>query len=174
MREKKKKTENQSGRSMIEMLGVLAIIGVLSVGGLAGYNMAMRRVRLNRFIEELQLTAADQAEKYALSSNYVGTAPDMKELKEALSLVEAEAMIDFNMSDAETLMFDYSFKFTNASRKLCIKIAMTQWGQGVIVDNGNYPRYQTGNSEAAAVCSQENGNNFFLTFGWRSSKTGAK
>ena len=26
----------QSGRSMVEMLGVLAIIGVLSVGGIAG------------------------------------------------------------------------------------------------------------------------------------------
>ena len=29
--------KNQNGRSMIEMLGVLAIIGVLSVGGIAGY-----------------------------------------------------------------------------------------------------------------------------------------
>ncbi len=27
----------QCGRSMIEMLGVLAIIGVLSIGGIAGY-----------------------------------------------------------------------------------------------------------------------------------------
>ena len=30
---------NESGRSMIEMLGVLAIIGVLSVGGIAGYSI---------------------------------------------------------------------------------------------------------------------------------------
>ena len=28
---------SQSGRSMVEMLGVLAIIGVLSIGGIAGY-----------------------------------------------------------------------------------------------------------------------------------------
>ena len=37
--EKKMKTlykSEQSGRSMVEMLGVLAIIGVLSVGGIAG------------------------------------------------------------------------------------------------------------------------------------------
>jgi len=27
--------KNQSGRSMVEMLGVLAIIGVLSVGGIS-------------------------------------------------------------------------------------------------------------------------------------------
>jgi len=37
----------ESGRSMIEMLGVLAIIGVLSIGGLAGYTMAMNRWRAN-------------------------------------------------------------------------------------------------------------------------------
>ena len=36
-----KKTKNQSGRSMVEMLGVLAIIGVLSIGGIAGYRAAM-------------------------------------------------------------------------------------------------------------------------------------
>ena len=35
------------GRSMIEMLGVLAIIGVLSVGGIAGYSKAMLMWRSN-------------------------------------------------------------------------------------------------------------------------------
>ena len=29
------KMNNESGRSMVEMLGVLAIIGVLSIGGIA-------------------------------------------------------------------------------------------------------------------------------------------
>ena len=32
---------NDSGRSMIEMLGVLAISGILSVGGIKGFNNAM-------------------------------------------------------------------------------------------------------------------------------------
>ncbi|MBE6451438.1 MAG: type II secretion system protein [Alphaproteobacteria bacterium] len=36
------------GRSMVEMLGVLAIIGVLSVGGIAGYSKAMRKHKLNQ------------------------------------------------------------------------------------------------------------------------------
>ena len=35
---------NYFGRSMIEMLGVLAIIGVLSVGGIAGYSKAMENM----------------------------------------------------------------------------------------------------------------------------------
>ena len=38
---------NQSGRSMVEMLGVLAIIGVLSVGAISGYSKAMMKYKLN-------------------------------------------------------------------------------------------------------------------------------
>ena len=37
----------QSGRSMIEMLGVLAIIAVLSVGGIAGYSKALMKWKSN-------------------------------------------------------------------------------------------------------------------------------
>ena len=41
-----------AGRSMIEMLGVLAIVGVLSVGGIAGYSKAMEKFKLNKTISE--------------------------------------------------------------------------------------------------------------------------
>ncbi len=37
-----------TGRSMVEMLGVLAIIGVLSVGAIAGYSKAMMKYKLNK------------------------------------------------------------------------------------------------------------------------------
>ena len=43
--------QNQFGRSMIEMLGVLAIIGVLSVGGIAGYSKAMIKWQINQQID---------------------------------------------------------------------------------------------------------------------------
>ena len=43
--------QNQSGRSMIDMLGVLAIIGVLSVGGIAGYSKAMEKWKINKTLE---------------------------------------------------------------------------------------------------------------------------
>ena len=42
--------KNESGRSMVEMLGVLAIIGVLSVGGIAGYTMAMNKYKANEIL----------------------------------------------------------------------------------------------------------------------------
>ena len=45
------KKKSQSGRSMVEMLGVLAVIGVLSIGGIAGYTIAMRRHRGNQILD---------------------------------------------------------------------------------------------------------------------------
>ena len=42
----------EKGRSMIEMLGVLAIIGILSVGGIAGYSKAMSKFKLNQTVKD--------------------------------------------------------------------------------------------------------------------------
>lgn len=50
---------NQYGRSMIEMLGVLAIIGVMSVGGIAGYSKAMNKFKTNSTVELMQTMAAN-------------------------------------------------------------------------------------------------------------------
>ena len=44
--------QGEVGRSMIEMLGVLAIIGVLSVGGIAGYSKAMEKFKINKLLYE--------------------------------------------------------------------------------------------------------------------------
>jgi len=51
--------KNQSGRSMVEMLGVLAIIGVLSVGGIAGYRMAMERHLMNDIINQIKIAEVE-------------------------------------------------------------------------------------------------------------------
>ena len=47
-----------AGRSMIEMLGVLAIIGVLSVGGIAGYSKAMEKFKINKTLEQYSYLVA--------------------------------------------------------------------------------------------------------------------
>jgi len=62
----------QQGRSMIEMLGVLAIIGVLSVGGIAGYSKAMHKYRVNKAIEQITLIAGNIRAFFAPQKNYVG------------------------------------------------------------------------------------------------------
>ena len=44
--------QNEQGRSMVEMLGSLAIIGVLSAGAIGGYSYAMNKHRTNELIYE--------------------------------------------------------------------------------------------------------------------------
>ena len=48
-----------SGRSMVEMLGTLAIIGVLSVGGIAGYSYGMDKYKANQTINDVMLMGVD-------------------------------------------------------------------------------------------------------------------
>jgi len=57
---------------MIEMLGVLAIIGVLSVGGIAGYSKAMNKYRINKAIEQITLIAGNVRAFFAPQKNYLG------------------------------------------------------------------------------------------------------
>ena len=51
--------KNEFGRSMVEMLGVLAVIGVLSVGGIMGYKFAMDKYQANQTVNDINLRALD-------------------------------------------------------------------------------------------------------------------
>ena len=46
--------DDMHGRSMVEMLGVLAIVGVLSAGALKGYSDAMFKHKMNQTIDTFQ------------------------------------------------------------------------------------------------------------------------
>ena len=58
-----------SGRSMVEMLGVLAIIGVLSIGAIAGYSKAMMKYKLNLVTNSANQLIATIIEKNHLNGN---------------------------------------------------------------------------------------------------------
>ena len=67
---KKKQVQNQAqqGRSMVEMLGVLAVIGVISLGGISGYRMAMNRYQANQIANEINLMRTDAKMKAAMKA----------------------------------------------------------------------------------------------------------
>ena len=62
----------ESGRSMIEMLGVLAIIGVLSVGGIAGYSKAMNKFKTNKVADNVSMIVTNIRTLYAQQKTYDG------------------------------------------------------------------------------------------------------
>lgn len=64
--------QNENGRSMIEMLGVLAIIAVLTVGGIAGYTKAMAKIKINKSIQQITQTAQHTRIAFGSQRNYTG------------------------------------------------------------------------------------------------------
>ena len=69
--------KKEYGRSMIEMLGVLAIIGVLSIGGLAGYTMAMNRHKANNLLDYISRCAVIVQTKGDGSTEISGDCKDL-------------------------------------------------------------------------------------------------
>ena len=61
---------NEKGRSMVEMLGVLAIIGVLSAGGLAGYSKAMFKHKLNTTMDQITMLVTNIRTMFGTQENY--------------------------------------------------------------------------------------------------------
>ncbi len=86
----------QSGRSMIEMLGVLAIIGVLSVGGIAGYSKAMQKYRTNRAVDLITQTVTRMHVAFIGQKNYNSLGATLDETNEVLisaNVVPADYLI---------------------------------------------------------------------------------
>ena len=98
----------QYGRSMIEMLGVLAIIGVLSVGGIAGYSKAMRMWRSNiqrnmiaEFIAgaiKVKSNLAGQKNKYSQFENITPALAKMGDIPEGVTYSNGSLITKDNMS----------------------------------------------------------------------------
>ena len=63
---------DQKGRSMVEMLGVLAIIGVLSVGGISGYSKAMAKFKLTKAQDQISMLLMNIRTAFATSPSYEG------------------------------------------------------------------------------------------------------
>ena len=62
-------SRGERGRSMVEMLGVLAVAGVLSIGGVAGYRYAIDKMNANDIINEVRKRAITASQQRVLGQN---------------------------------------------------------------------------------------------------------
>ena len=165
----------QSGRSMIEMLGVLAIVGVLSVGGIAGYSKAMEKFKINKTIDQISQIATNIRTLYAQQTTYAGlngqTAYNMGVVPDELGSynqyerftnafnggVEINSVYNFNNEAFQITYF-------GLQESACIALATQDWGSGhssglisIIVNGGNNSPYWDGyigeNNIATSNCN---------------------
>ena len=62
--------EFQKGRSMVEMLAVIMIIGVLTVGALAGFTQAMQKFNVGKMHNDIQSISSEVVNLYAWQRGY--------------------------------------------------------------------------------------------------------
>ena len=87
---------NPLGRSMIEMLGVLAIIGVLSVGGIAGYSKAMEKWKQNKWIQQIEELIFNIKDTYKLEKQYGKHSEDILPALKEIGIVPQGLLDDDN------------------------------------------------------------------------------
>ena len=132
----------QSGRSMVEMLGVLAIIGVLSVGGISGYSKAMTKFKITKTFDQVSMTVANIRTLYSGQRNYSGLATNLA-LKMGVVPAEMEGAstgtlvnafqgtvtigsANFNSQTASAFYISYG----NMGSEACVQIITSDWGSG--------------------------------------------
>ena len=140
---------NESGRSMIEMLGVLAIIGVLSVGGIAGYSKAMNKFKTNKVADNVSMIVANIKTMYAQQKTYkdlttnsarnMGLIPDELVKKGGTAQNPTYAYknayngeVEIHASESTTGGDNKAFViyFGGLSKEACITLATNDWGSG--------------------------------------------
>ncbi|MBQ8670913.1 MAG: hypothetical protein IJ525_00120 [Alphaproteobacteria bacterium] len=177
---------NQNGRSMIEMLGVLAIIGVLSVGGIAGYSKAMQKYRINKTIEQITLIAGNirtffgrQRDYRGVTDNNIlrkaGLIPDeMWEItNEWLSAQNpfgggVEPSTDKKDDSDVTNTRAFKIMCTQIPQDACVELASQDWtnaGVGLISVRGTkYGIPPLSVDKAVTACSSQNDNYILFYF----------
>lgn len=132
----------QTGRSMVEMLGVLAIIGVLSVGGIAGYSKAMTKFKITKTMDQVSMTVANIRTLYSGQRNYNGLATanalDMGVVPAEMEGAVANTLVNafqgavtigtVNYNNQTDSAFRISYE--NMGQEACVQLITSDWGSG--------------------------------------------
>lgn len=135
----------QSGRSMVEMLGVLAIIGVLSVGGISGYSKAMAKFKMSKAMDQMSMLVANIRTTYASMATYNGLTTQIardyglasRDMfgTAANSLVNAFGGQVYVSAVTNNGMADTAFAivYNGLDREACMGLATADWGSAGLV-----------------------------------------
>lgn len=156
---------NENGRSMLEMLGVLAIIGVLTVGGLNIIGRSRQMQEIGQLVSEVS--------RVAMTAKKMACEYDTEYGSYTMFLYKSEAYSDeleydngkfIGPMDSEISitgnMNTFEIKVGNLSEDACIQLAGNDWGRkgtngflGVKAGNGEFVAEQMELDTAAAKCS---------------------
>ena len=121
---------NPIGRSMIEMLGVLAIIGVLSVGGIAGYSKAMMQFKINKTKQQITEIITNVRTLYINQKDFDGLYSRGSSISNEILSNDSTDNAFGNEIAIDSSYLDNAFHITYYAlpKEACIALASTDWG----------------------------------------------
>jgi prepilin-type N-terminal cleavage/methylation domain-containing protein len=145
--------KTQSGRSMIEMLGVLAIVGILSAGGIAGYSMAMQSYKTSALIEKINLIATQTRNLYK-SGVYTGAS--IQNLKDAGRITDNNNPFGGEITMPTVTATNFTLQAANVPAEACVDLLAADWGStgvftSVTLGSDTWTRGAASNSYPPAV-----------------------
>lgn len=187
----------QNGRSMIEMLGVLAIIGVLSVGGISGYSKAMAKFKVNKTLDQVSMLITNIRTMYSNQSSYTGidnasiisfdlASQDMVKGTDLVNPFQGSITVAPG-GTGTTVGNSFTVEYQGLDSNSCVTIASSDWGgapsSGLVTISINDTAYSWGGTAAedgtvsnnlpinlataAAACNDKNGNNNKIKWEYR-------
>ena len=128
--------KEEAGRSMVEMLGVLAIVGVLSIGGISGYSKAMAKYKVNKTLDQISMLVTNIRTTFGNQNSYEGLDAAALITYELVDremhpggnsgLVNAyNGAITMSVSDDK---ISFSFTYSGLPKEACASIASANWG----------------------------------------------
>ena len=160
----KRLDSHEAGRSMVEMLGVLAIVGVLSVGGIAGYSQAMSKFKITKAMDQVQTIITNVRTLYASQRTYT---PLTANQAYAMGILTEESLGDggtkglnpfggeilFGVGNSAGANRSFTIQYGGLTPEACVKMATADWGadqssglflQGSCADGGSHGAYYSG------------------------------
>ena len=125
---------NESGRSMVEMLGVLTLMGILSVGGVMGYRWAMDKYEANEILNEVRKRAVVTSQQ-----RLQGIEINLKEFYpvaqfDAIKGIYPVAVTDNCQGDPSFFMISVSSIATSICNHLLAQAEQMPWVTGVLLN----------------------------------------
>lgn len=130
---------------MVETLGVLAIVGLLSMGGIKGYTVAMTRYKVSKTYEQVNVISSrisavgDQVPSYEGLDNKtavqlkaipgettVGDDATLRNLFGGEIIIESADLLGDDAGKDQA----YVIKYTGISDEGCVQLAAQNWGGG--------------------------------------------
>ena len=139
------RASHQNGRSMIEMIGVLAVVGVLSMEGISMFSRVMEKIAINDTLSQLSSIVQNIHTAYHSQHNFLGFDNEMA-IKSGIipsTMVRSHKTIH-NLFGGE------------------VKMRSVSWGKGFVLIYNDLPRDACIQIASASLDFEKNGLQYLM------------